>query len=94
MYNAINFSITLNDSADCKRLRAVDGPDDHQSDLAVPLGRQHPRRWRRIPASPWSWGNYPNGNEPAESFHRIAAETRTPISNYAGSFGDNYCISG
>jgi prepilin-type processing-associated H-X9-DG protein len=37
------------------------------------------------------WGNYPNGNSPRNPFTG-AAETRTPIANYAGSFGDNYCI--
>ena len=37
------------------------------------------------------WGNYPNGDSP---FNPVTgtAETRTPVSNYAGSFGDNYCI--
>jgi prepilin-type N-terminal cleavage/methylation domain-containing protein/prepilin-type processing-associated H-X9-DG protein len=37
------------------------------------------------------WGNYPNGNVPVNPFTG-AAETRIPVANYQGSFGDNYCV--
>jgi prepilin-type processing-associated H-X9-DG protein len=37
------------------------------------------------------WGNYPNGNSPNNPFTG-QPETRVPITNYSGSFGDNYCI--
>jgi prepilin-type N-terminal cleavage/methylation domain-containing protein/prepilin-type processing-associated H-X9-DG protein len=37
------------------------------------------------------WGNYGNGNPPTNPFTG-AAETRIPVANYQGSFGDNYCV--
>ena len=36
------------------------------------------------------WGNYPNGNPPLTPAG--APETRVPVANYQGSFGDNYCV--
>ncbi len=39
------------------------------------------------------WCNYPNGAPPNNPFTN-AGETRIPYANYAGSFGDNYCIGG
>ena len=37
------------------------------------------------------WGNYPNGTTPTNP-STGQADTRIPVSNYAGSFGDNYCV--
>ncbi|MBI1324927.1 DUF1559 domain-containing protein [bacterium] len=37
------------------------------------------------------WGNYPNGSVPPNPITG-AAETRIPVANYQGSFGDNYCV--
>jgi prepilin-type N-terminal cleavage/methylation domain-containing protein/prepilin-type processing-associated H-X9-DG protein len=37
------------------------------------------------------WGNWPNGTVPTNPFTG-AAETRIPVANYQGSFGDNYCV--
>jgi len=37
------------------------------------------------------WGNYGATNPPVNPATN-ATETRIPVSNYAGSFGDNYCI--
>ncbi|ADV61544.1 hypothetical protein Isop_0955 [Isosphaera pallida ATCC 43644] len=38
-------------------------------------------------------GNFPNGTSPNNPITN-APETRVPVSNYAGSFGDNYAIGG
>jgi len=37
------------------------------------------------------WGNYPNGTVPINPLTGVV-DTRVPVSNYAGSFGDNYCV--
>ena len=37
------------------------------------------------------WGNYPNGTTPTNPQTGVA-DARIPVSNYAGSFGDNYCV--
>ncbi|MCY2935857.1 MAG: DUF1559 domain-containing protein [Planctomycetota bacterium] len=37
------------------------------------------------------WGNYGNGGVPVNP-QTGAAESKIPVSNYQGSFGDNYCV--
>jgi prepilin-type N-terminal cleavage/methylation domain-containing protein/prepilin-type processing-associated H-X9-DG protein len=91
IYNAINFSVSLNDqtggltSVQWTALMTVNNswlcPSDDNLQGLSPGFR----------SSTGPWGNYPNGNSPKNPFTG-AAETRTPVSNYAGSFGDNYCI--
>jgi prepilin-type processing-associated H-X9-DG protein len=89
VYNAINFSVSLNDSTNpgsqwtalttinrtwlCPSDDNIQGVGDGYRPASGP------------------WGNYPNGNTPRNPFTG-QAETRVPIANYAGSFGDNYAI--
>jgi len=89
IYNAINFSVSLNDattpSGQWTALMTINNawlcPSD---DNIQGLGQG-------FRPSTGNWANYPNGNSPQNPFTK-AAETRVPVSNYAGSFGDNYCI--
>ncbi len=89
IYNAINFNLSLNDqtssSAQWTALMTISNswicPSD---DNFQGIGDGYR-------SSSGVWGNYPNGNSPQNPFTG-QPETRTPISNYAGSFGDNYCI--
>jgi prepilin-type N-terminal cleavage/methylation domain-containing protein/prepilin-type processing-associated H-X9-DG protein len=91
IYNAINFSVSLNDqtagesSAQWTALMTINNSwlcpsDDNYQGVSDGM---------RPATGPW--GNYPNGNSPANPFTG-QAETRVPVSNYAGSFGDNYAI--
>jgi prepilin-type N-terminal cleavage/methylation domain-containing protein/prepilin-type processing-associated H-X9-DG protein len=91
IYNAINFSLSLNDSTSAAgqwtALMTINNtwlcPSDDNLQGLSPGFR----------SASGAWGNYPNGNSPRNPFTG-AAETRVPYSNYAGSFGDNYCIGG
>jgi prepilin-type N-terminal cleavage/methylation domain-containing protein/prepilin-type processing-associated H-X9-DG protein len=89
IYNAINLNVSLNDSTlpgvQWTALMTVNSTwlcpsDDNYQGVSDGMR----------PAS-GIWGNYPNGNSPSNPFTG-QAETRCPVSNYAGSFGDNYCI--
>jgi len=91
IYNAINFSMPLNDSA------AASGSAQWTALMTInrtwlcPSDDNIQGVGDGFRPSSGPWGNYPNGNSPQNPFTGTA-ETRTPISNYAGSFGDNYCI--
>jgi prepilin-type N-terminal cleavage/methylation domain-containing protein/prepilin-type processing-associated H-X9-DG protein len=89
IYNAINFNVSLNNatlsSAQWTALMTVNNTwlcpsDDNYQGISDGF---------RPSTGPW--GNYPNGSMPNNPFTG-AAETRVPVSNYAGSFGDNYAI--
>jgi prepilin-type N-terminal cleavage/methylation domain-containing protein/prepilin-type processing-associated H-X9-DG protein len=88
-FNAINFSLSLNDatqsSAQWTALMTINNswlcPSDDNFQGGSPGFR----------SSSGAWGNYPNGNSPVNPITGVA-ETRVPYSNYAGSFGDNYAI--
>jgi prepilin-type N-terminal cleavage/methylation domain-containing protein/prepilin-type processing-associated H-X9-DG protein len=91
IYNAINFSVSLNDATagasavNWTGLMTISNtwlcPSDDNFQGGEPGFR---------PAS-GAWGNYPNGDSPTNPFTG-QPETRVPYSNYAGSFGDNYAI--
>ncbi|APW61473.1 DUF1559 domain-containing protein [Paludisphaera borealis] len=89
IYNAINFSVSLNastsSSAQWTALMTINAAwlcpsDDNYQGVSDGY---------RSALGPW--GNYPNGNMPNNPITN-APETRVPYSNYAGSFGDNYAI--
>jgi prepilin-type N-terminal cleavage/methylation domain-containing protein/prepilin-type processing-associated H-X9-DG protein len=91
IYNAINFSVSLNDqtagnsSAQWTALMTISNtwlcPSDDNFQGGSPGFR----------SASGAWGNYPNGNSP-QNPQTGQPETRVPYSNYAGSFGDNYAI--
>ena len=90
IYNAINFNISLNNS--------TGGGSDQWTALMTinntwlcPSDDNFQGVSDGFRSSSGVWGNYPNGNSPNNPFTN-QPETRTPISNYAGSFGDNYAI--
>jgi prepilin-type N-terminal cleavage/methylation domain-containing protein/prepilin-type processing-associated H-X9-DG protein len=89
IYNAINFQIPLNQTVDSgaqwTALMTV------QTAWLCPSDDNYQGSSDGFRSATGPWGNYPNGTSPMNPFTG-AAETRTPISNYAGSFGDNYCI--
>jgi prepilin-type N-terminal cleavage/methylation domain-containing protein/prepilin-type processing-associated H-X9-DG protein len=91
IYNAINFNMPLNNaaaasgSAQWTALMTINRTWLCPSDDNLQGSSDGFR-----PAS-GPWGNYPNGSSPNNPFTG-QAETRVPISNYAGSFGDNYAI--
>jgi len=91
IYNAINFSMPLNDAA------AASGSAQWTALMTInrtwlcPSDDNLQGVGDGMRPSSGPWGNYPNGNSPKNPFTG-QAETRTPISNYAGSFGDNYAI--
>jgi prepilin-type N-terminal cleavage/methylation domain-containing protein/prepilin-type processing-associated H-X9-DG protein len=89
IYNALNFNVSLNastvPSAQWTAMMTVNKTwlcpsDDNYQGFSEGFR----------PAS-GSWGNFPNGTSPMNPFTG-SAETRVPVSNYAGSFGDNYAI--
>jgi prepilin-type processing-associated H-X9-DG protein len=91
IYNAINFSVSLNDStpgntsSQWTALMTISNtwicPSDDNFQGGTPGFR----------SATGPWGNYPNGDSPANPFTGLP-ETRVPYANYAGSFGDNYAI--
>ncbi len=89
IYNAINFNVSLNNStsgsAQWTALMTVN------STWLCPSDDNYQGTGTGFRQSSGVWGNYPNGSSPNNPFTG-AAETRVPISNYAGSFGDNYAI--
>ena len=89
IYNAINFSLSLNDatssSGQWTALMTISNAWICPSDDNF----QGSGTGFRSASGPW--GNYPNGNMPQNPFTNTP-ENRVPYSNYAGSFGDNYAI--
>jgi len=90
IYNAINFSLPLNNTstsgaAQWTALMTV------QTAWLCPSDDNYQGVSDGFRSASGPWGNYPNASSPTNPFTG-AAETRTPVSNYAGSFGDNYCI--
>ncbi len=91
IYNAINFNMPLNNAA------AASGSAQWTALMTInrtwlcPSDDNLQGSSDGMRPSTGPWGNYPNGDSPNNPFTG-AAETRTPISNYAGSFGDNYAI--
>ena len=89
IYNAINFSLSLNDqtssSGQWTALMTISNTWLCPSDDNLMGGSPGFR------SASGPWGNYPNGNSPTNPFTG-QAETRVPYANYAGSFGDNYAI--
>lgn len=90
IYNAINFSISLNNSTG-------GGSDQWTALMTINTSWLCPSDDNLQGVSDGYrsasgvWGNYPNGSSPNNPFTG-QPETRVPYSNYAGSFGDNYCI--
>jgi prepilin-type N-terminal cleavage/methylation domain-containing protein/prepilin-type processing-associated H-X9-DG protein len=89
IYNAINFSVSLNDatssSGQWTALMTI------MNTWLCPSDDNFMGAGDGFRSASGAWGNYPNGNSPQNPFTH-APETRVPISNYAGSFGDNYAI--
>ena len=89
IYNAINFSLSLNDatssSGQWTALMTIN------KTWLCPSDDNYQGTGDGYRSSSGPWGNYPNGNSPQNPF-TATAETRVPYSNYAGSFGDNYAI--
>jgi prepilin-type processing-associated H-X9-DG protein len=88
-FNAINFSLSLNDatssSAQWTALMTIN------TSWLCPSDDNFMGTGDGFRSASGAWGNYPNGNSPQNPFTG-QPETRVPISNYAGSFGDNYAI--
>jgi len=89
VYNAINFNLPLNNivdsSAQWTALMTVN------TAWLCPSDDNYQGQGPGYRSSSGPWGNYPNGSSPVNPFTG-AAETRVVVSNYAGSFGDNYAI--
>jgi prepilin-type N-terminal cleavage/methylation domain-containing protein/prepilin-type processing-associated H-X9-DG protein len=89
IYNAINFSLSLNASTSSSgqwtALMTIN------STWLCPSDDNFQGTGQGFRGAIGPWGNFPNGTSPNNPITG-AAETRVPISNYAGSFGDNYCI--
>jgi len=89
IYNAINFNLPLNNIVDSAAqwtaLMTVN------TAWLCPSDDNYMGQGPGLRSATGEWGNYPNGSSPFNPFTN-AAETRTIVSNYAGSFGDNYCI--
>jgi prepilin-type N-terminal cleavage/methylation domain-containing protein/prepilin-type processing-associated H-X9-DG protein len=89
IYNAINFNLPLNNivssSAQWTAMMTV------SSAWICPSDDNFQGQSPGIRSSTGAWGNYPNGSSPVNPFTG-QPETRTMVSNYAGSFGDNYAI--
>ena len=89
IYNAINFSLSLNDATSASgqwtALMTIN------STWLCPSDDNFQGSGDGYRSASGAWGNYPNGDSPANPFTG-QPETRVPISNYAGSFGDNYAI--
>ena len=91
-YNAINFNVSLNNSTSpgaqwtgyMASSNAWICPSDDNFQGVSP-------GFRNAGSATVLWGNWPNGSVPANPITG-AAETRIPVANYQGSFGDNYCI--
>jgi prepilin-type N-terminal cleavage/methylation domain-containing protein/prepilin-type processing-associated H-X9-DG protein len=94
VYNALNFNVHLGRSAPDQGRSQWTAYMTVNSTWLCPsddnLNGAGPGFRRRGQASD-TWGNYPNGEPPTNPLTN-AIESRVPISNYAGSFGDNYCI--
>ena len=89
IYNAINFNLSLNNStsssAQWTALMTIN------TSWLCPSDDNYQGVGDGFRASSGPWGQYPNGSMPNNPFTN-QPETRVPISNYAGSFGDNYAI--
>ena len=92
VYNAINFNQSMSSNAADPRAQwtaymTVNStwlcPSDDNPGGVAPGYRP----------SGGSFGQFPNGTSPNNPFTN-QPETRVPVSNYAGSFGDNYAIGG
>jgi prepilin-type N-terminal cleavage/methylation domain-containing protein/prepilin-type processing-associated H-X9-DG protein len=85
IYNAVNLNVTLT---------SVTGATQFTVWITVsnvwlcPSDPDNPNGYR---SSSGRDGNYPVGNPPIDPSTGQPA-TRVPVANYAGSFGDNYCI--
>jgi prepilin-type N-terminal cleavage/methylation domain-containing protein/prepilin-type processing-associated H-X9-DG protein len=88
-YNAINFSISLNDTTD--KYANWTACNTINSSWLCPSDDNLQGAGDGFRPASGAWGNYPNGDMPWNPFTQ-AQETRVPYSNYAGSFGDNYAI--
>jgi prepilin-type N-terminal cleavage/methylation domain-containing protein/prepilin-type processing-associated H-X9-DG protein len=91
IYNAINFSVSLNDQTGGNSASQWTALMTISRTWLCPSDDNFQGSGDGFRSSSGPWGNYPNGNSPQNPFTGTA-ETRVPISNYAGSFGDNYCI--
>ncbi len=89
IYNAINFNLPLNNivssSGQWTALMTIN------TAWLCPSDDNYQGNGTGYRPASGAWGNYPNGSSPMNPFTN-AAETRTVVSNYAGSFGDNYAI--
>jgi prepilin-type N-terminal cleavage/methylation domain-containing protein/prepilin-type processing-associated H-X9-DG protein len=89
VFNAINFSLSLNDATSSNgQWTAL---MNINTSWLCPSDDNYQGVSDGFRSSSGAWGNYPNGNSPANPFTG-QPETRVPVSNYAGSFGDNYAI--
>jgi prepilin-type N-terminal cleavage/methylation domain-containing protein/prepilin-type processing-associated H-X9-DG protein len=91
IYNAINFSTPLNDTTAGVNSTQWTALMTVTNSWLCPSDDNYQGVGDGMRPSSGPWGNYPNGNSPINPFTG-QPETRTPVSNYAGSFGDNYCI--
>jgi prepilin-type N-terminal cleavage/methylation domain-containing protein/prepilin-type processing-associated H-X9-DG protein len=91
IWNAINFSTPLNDSTANVNSSQWTALMTVNNSWLCPSDDNLQGVGDGMRPSSGIWGNYPNGNSPVNPFTN-QPETRTPISNYAGSFGDNYAI--
>jgi len=87
-YNAINFNLPMSSYSGSEQWTAYMAsnnnwvcPSDDNFNGVAPGFR----------SNSGVWGNYPNGSVPNNPITG-AAETRIPVANYQGSFGDNYCV--
>jgi prepilin-type N-terminal cleavage/methylation domain-containing protein/prepilin-type processing-associated H-X9-DG protein len=89
IYNAVNFSVSLNDQTD--KFAQWTALMNINTSWLCPSDDNYQGVSDGFRSASGAWGNYPNGDSPWNPFTG-QQETRVPISNYAGSFGDNYAI--
>ena len=91
IWNAINFSVTLNDTTAGLTSVQWTAMMTVSTSWLCPSDDNFQGVSDGFRSASGIWGNYPNGDSPANPFTGMP-ETRVPVSNYAGSFGDNYAI--
>ena len=91
IYNAINFSVSLNDATPGNSASQWTALMTISNTWLCPSDDNFQGGSPGFRSASGTWGNYPNGDSPANPFTG-QPETRVPYSNYAGSFGDNYAI--